>query len=273
MTPETELAAVVREIVRPGELVYIGNFGAQLFCVAAELIRARYRDLHVISGGLLLDQLIGAEVVEAVTFAHCWNPVGPQPAWNLRRATEARSIGEGGRRTEVRELSLGMLGAALQAAAWGVPFLPVKVNAETGYASDGWAGDMITQVHSAFGDTPVVRALRPDVAFVHADLADSAGNAVIRQPFGEHLIAAQAAARTVVVSEEVLPPGRSLPEPAHLAGIHVDHVVAVPGAVAPDGTPGRYARDVRAYAAYGADSETPERFDEWLERCLAGSES
>jgi glutaconate CoA-transferase subunit A len=262
-TTTSPLTALVRDSVRAGDTVYIGNFGAQLFAVGHELIRLGLTDLHVVvgSGGLLLDQLIGAGVARTVTFAHCWNPVGPAPAWNLRRASEG-----GGSGLEIQELSLGMLGAAFQAAAWGVPFMPVAISDHTGYVTDGWARGALSRVSSEYGDSWVVRALRPDVAFIHADMADSRGNALLTEPFGEHLFAAQAATRTVVVAEEVLPAGQRLPQPAALAGVHVDAVTALPGAVAPDGTPGRYPRDVDAYTRYAAESATAESFSVWLEQ-------
>ena len=74
-----------------GARVYLGNFGAQLFCVGHELIRQRRRELDVViaSGGLLLDQLFGAGLVRTATFGHCWSPVGPTPAWNFRRLAES----------------------------------------------------------------------------------------------------------------------------------------------------------------------------------------
>lgn len=275
MNSQVSLADAVKQHVHNGDTVYLGNFGAQLFCVGVELIRAGYTDLHLIagSGGLLLDQLIGAGVAQSVTFAHCWNPVGPAPAWNLRRAAEARRSPDGQSegsavvpRPVIRELSLGMLGAALHAAAWGLPFMPVQLSPDTGYVTDGWSRDLVGRISTDFGEAHIVRAIRPDVAFVHADLADSAGNARVLEPYGEHLTAAQAATHTVVVAEQVLLPGNRLPEPANLAGIHVDDVVEVPGGVAPDGSPGRYPRDVAAYAEYARESATREVFEKWLQR-------
>jgi glutaconate CoA-transferase subunit A len=255
------LIDAVRTHVHPGESVYIGNFGAQLFAVGHTLIREELRDLHIIcgSGGLLMDQLIGAEVASVITFAHCWNPVGPNPAWNLRRAAEASP-----QTVEIREFSFGMLTAALQAGAWGVPFQPVAISDRTGYVTDGWTRGGVARVSTEFGDAFVVRAIRPDVAFLHADLADQHGNAWLTDAHGEHLFAAQAATRTIVVAERVLPRGEHPATPATLAGAHVTAVVEAPGAAAPDGTPERYPRDVAAYARYATDSRTVESFAGWL---------
>lgn len=229
------------------DTVYIGNFGAQLFAVADELVTQRRRHLHLVagSGGLLLDGLIGAGVVDRATVAHCWSPVGPHPARHFQRAVQSGELA-------LHELSLGMLTAALTAAAWGVPFMPVPSPTGTGYLTEDWTGGMLAAAHTRFGHAHVVRALRPDVAFVHADLADQHGNATIRTPLGETAAAAQAATRVVVVAEELAGPQRVREAGITLPGLLVSTVVVQPGAVRPDGVPGRYPRDVEGYRVRAA---------------------
>ena len=229
--------------VGDGDCVYLGNFGAQLFAVADELITQRRRELHAVvaSGGLLLDRLIGAGVLARATYAHCWSPVGPDPAWHFRRLAQA-----GDRRVVRHEVSLGdaVGGADRRRLAGAVPpdtrpgrhRLPDRGLAE----QDGDHGG------HPFGSAPVVRALAPDVAFVHVDLADEWGNGVIRSPVGEALVAAQAARRVVLVAEELADHDRC-GRRHHHSWVLVAMVVHHPGAVAPDGAIGRYPRDVPAY--------------------------
>ena len=88
----------------------------------------------IASGGLLMDQLLGAGVLRSATYGHCWSPVGPSPAWNFRRAAES-----GDSSVRLHELSLGMMAAALTAGAWDVPFMPVPRAAGTGYVDRGLA--------------------------------------------------------------------------------------------------------------------------------------
>ncbi|MEU8639417.1 CoA-transferase [Amycolatopsis sp. NPDC048633] len=235
------LTAVVGS-VSPGDTVWLGNFGVQLFAVADELIRWGLTGLHVVigSGGLVLDRLIGAGVVDEVTFAHCWSAVGPAPAWEFRRAWQD------GAAIRWHELPLGALSAALGAAARDVPFAPVVVSPESGYLADDWAGGMLAEIASPFGPATVVRALPIDVAFVHASLADPGGDAHFGYAPGDAVAAAQAARRVVVVAERVVDSVREV----DLPGLLVDTVVEVPGAAAPDGVPGLYPRDVAAYEAY-----------------------
>lgn len=246
MRPRRLTLAEAVDEVRDGDCVYLGNFGAQLFCVADRLVAAGRRGLHVVvaSGGLLLDRLIGAGVVARATFAHCWSPVGPDPAWHFRRAVET-----GDPPVARHEVSLGMLSAALTAGAWGVPFLPVPAPQGTGYLTEDWPDGLLAVARCEFGEAYVVRALVPDVAFVHVDLVDEWGNGVIRGPVGEALVAAQAARRTVLVAEEVADHARVRAAGIRIPGLVVDAVVHHPGAVRPDGAAGRYHRDVDAYRA------------------------
>lgn len=256
----SEAAALVPD----GSTVYVGNFGAQLHCVGHELIRRRASDLHVVisSGGILLDAMIGAGVVGRATFAHCWGPIGPTPAWNFRRAIE-----DEGQHERFRELTLGALYAALLAGAWGVPFMPIGGLEGTGYRDADWADGAIGTARSDFGDATVVRALVPDVAFIHADTVDRWGNATLVGPYGDAVVAAQAARTTVVVAEELAQPGEE-PREAAIAGAHVDAIVIEPGAVRPDGAADRYGRDVEAYEDYGRRSRTTEGFRDWLEEVV-----
>jgi glutaconate CoA-transferase subunit A len=142
---------------------------------------------------------------------------------------------------------LGMLSAALTAAAWRVPFMPVPAPEGTGYLTDDWPNGMVTQARTEFGTAQVVRALAPDVAFVHVDLADEWGNGVIRSPVGEAVVAAQAADRVVLVAEELADHARVRAAGITVPGLLVSTVVHHPGAVAPDGAVERYQRDVTAY--------------------------
>lgn len=261
MTAVLGLAEAVRTHVRPGRSVYLGNFGAQLFSVGHEMIRQGVSDVDVLvaSGGLLLDQLIGAKVPRSATFGHCWSPVGPAPAWNFRRAAESGRLD-----VELHEVTLGLFSAALLAGAHGVPFMPVADLPGTGYTDEDWTGGMLATAECAFGSTRVVRALCPDVAFVHVDLADEDGNGYVAGPLGEVVLAAQAAGAVVLVAEEIAT-GEAVREAGvTIPGVLTCAVVHHPGALAPDGAVGRYDRDVGTYEDYARRSRSPEGFAAWL---------
>lgn len=260
------LTEAVRRHVHPASSVYLGNFGAQLFAVGHELIRQGVTDIDAViaSGGLLMDQLLGAGTLRSATYGHCWSPVGPSPAWNFRRAAEGGDHG-----TALHEMSLGMMTAALTAGAWGVPFMPIPGLPGTGYAEEDWTGGRCSTVTTEFGTSDIVAALNPDVAFVHVDIADEAGNGVIRGPLGEVLVAAQASATVVLVAEEIADAETVRAAGIVVPGLLTTTVVHRPGAVLPDGAIGRYDRDIAAYEEYVSRAATPEGFAQWL-REVAG---
>jgi glutaconate CoA-transferase subunit A len=260
-TKLTDLSSAVERLVHPGATVYLGNFGAQLFSVGHEMIRQKVTDVDAViaSGGLLMDQLLGAGVLRSATYGHCWSPVGPSPAWNFRRAAESGDSSVG-----LHELSLGMMTAALTAGAWGVPFMPVPGLPGTGYATEDWPRGRLGRASCEFGAADVVAAITPDVAFVHVDRADHEGNGCIRGPLGEVLVAAEASRAVVLVAEEVVEPAELRRGGVTVPGLLTTCVVHLPGAVAPDGAIGRYDRDVSAYARYVEQAATPEGFADWV---------
>ncbi len=255
------LSEAVERFAPSGSRVYLGNFGTQLFAVGHEMIRQEVRDIDAViaSGGLLMDQLLGAGVLRSATYGHCWSPVGPAPAHNFRRAAES-----GDTTVALHEMSLGWLTAALMAGAWGVPFMPVPDLPGTGYVDEDGPGGRSAEVRSPFGGARVVRAEVPDVAFVHVDVADAEGNGVVRGPLGEVLAAAQAARTVVLVAEELTSAAAVRAAGGPVPGLLVSAVVEVPGAVAPDGAVGRYDRDVPGYERYAEQASTPEGFAAWL---------
>lgn len=259
--PILPLSEAVATTVTTGSTVYLGNFGAQLFSVGHEIIRQDARELNVImgSGGLLIDQMMGAGVMSSATFGHCWSPVGPSPAWNFRRLAES-----GDPSVRITEMSLGMMTAALTAGAWQVPFMPFPGLRDTGYVSEGWAREHVVSVDSPFGESMVVQAITPDIAFVHVDRCDADGNGWIRGPLGEASVAASAARKVVLVAEELVDTEEMERVGINIPGVVVSAIVVAPGAVAPDGTLGRYDRDVAAYQEYVKAAATVEGFNEWL---------
>lgn len=259
-----DMPTAVERWAPEGACVYLGNFGAQLFAVGHELIRAGRRSLRVVmsSGGILLDQLLGAGTVEEAVYAHCWSPVGPLPAWNFRRLHE-----EGSGPVRFREVSLGILTSGLTAGAWGVPFAPTVDLEGTGYVDEDWTGGLLARVQSPFGEALVVRAIEPDVAFVHVHICDEDGNGVLRGPHGEVAAAAQAARAVVLVTEELVPRAdvREAAAAVAVPGALVAAIVVEPFALHPDGAPGRYDRDVAFYERYEEAARDEASFRAWLD--------
>jgi hypothetical protein len=97
--------------------------------------------------------------------------------------------------------------------------MPVPDLPGTGYVSEDWSGGRTQVVQTSFGPARMISAEVPDVAFVHADLADADGNATIRG-LGHRPAGASPALEQVVPGAEDFT--------AHLAALGVNVARAVP---------------------------------------------
>ena len=99
--------------------------------------------------------------------------------------------------------------------------------------------------HDPFTADPVVllQALHPDVAIVHADRADSTGNAEIGGPTWALRETALAARRVIVIYEELVEVGAIDPRLVTVPGLVVDLVVPHANAAHPTAVHQRYDYD------------------------------
>ena len=182
--------------------------------------------------------------------AHCY-----------RRATEQGIP----RRVVVEDHSNFSIGMALLAGALGAPYIPTRsllgsdvraTNPTFREATDPFSGDKLL----------LVPAIRPDVTILVAQRADADGNAQLWGPWGIAEEAALAAARVIVVAEELVagavigedPNATIVPAPKTAA------VVVEPGAAHPSPLQARYGRDHQFFHDYHAATRTVEGFEAWL---------
>src|SRR4051794_11108192 len=162
--------------VRDGMEVAIEGF-TSFICFAAghEIIRQKRRNLTLIrmTPDLIYDQMIAGGVAHKIVFSYLGNP-GVGPLHCLRRAVE-QGIPQP---LEIEEYShYGMVGRYLAGAA-RLPFFPLRSYAGTDMPR---VNEQIKFVESPYGDgsVAVVPPINPDVAIVHAQRADAAGNTQI----------------------------------------------------------------------------------------------
>jgi glutaconate CoA-transferase subunit A len=238
------------------------------FAFTHELIRQRRRDLHLIGpiADMVFDQLVGAGCVAVIEAAWVGN-VTTGSGYCFRRAVESGRP----RELTVREHSNLTISLALQAAASGVGYLPTR----TALGSDVAAGhDGFQPVACPFSGQRLlaVRAVRPDVAVVHVQRADPAGNAQAWGNLGVSQEAVTAARTVIVVAEELVPSEaiRARPELTLLPGALVTAVVHEPGGSHPAPLQGYRGHDAGAYGDYARASATEEGFRAWLDRWVLG---
>ena len=127
--------------------------------------------------------------------------------------------------------------------------------------------DTIRTIECPFtGETlAAVPALNPDVAIIHAQQADRAGNVALWGITGVQKEAVLAAARSIVTVEEVVDELSTPYGAVVLPGWAVTAVAEVPGGAAPSYAAGYSVRDNDAYQEWDAISRDRERFTAWMD--------
>ncbi len=118
--------------------------------------------------------------------------------------------------------------------------------------------------------TVVARAYRPQVALLHAQKADRAGN-VSTGRVSDDVILAEAARRVIVTVEEVVDHlDEAESEGTFLPSLLVDHVVLAPAGAHPGGCPGYYEVDEAHMRQYTQAAQSDETFAAYLQQVVFG---
>lgn len=259
----------VSRYVADGTLVAIEGFTAFIcFSAAHEIIRQEKRNLSLcrLTPDLIYDQMVAAGVARKLIFSYLGNP-GVGSLHCIRRAVE-KAIPNA---LELEEYShFGMVGRYM-AGASNMPFFPLR----------SYAGSDIPRVNPkiAFVDSPygdetvaVVPPLKPDVAIVHAQRADTSGNTQLWGLLGVQKEVAFAAERVIVVVEEIVAEEviRRDPNRTLIPGLIVDAVVEEPFGAHPSYVQGYYDRDNSFYLQWDEISRDQSATEAWLEEWVYG---
>jgi glutaconate CoA-transferase, subunit A len=259
----------IAEYVRDGMSVAIEGF-TSFICFAAghEIARQRRRDLTLIrlTPDLIYDQMVAAGVARRLVFSYLGNP-GVGALHCVRRAVEHGIPAP----LELEEYShYGMVGRYMAGAA-RLPFFPLRSYAGSDLPQ---VNERIKVVESPYGDGPVavVPPLNPDVAIVHAQRADAAGNTQIWGLIGVQKEVAFAARTIIVVVEEIVDQAviRADPNRTLIPGLIVDAVVHEPYAAHPSYAQGYYDRDNAFYLAWDELSRDRAQTEAWLAEWVYG---
>ena len=269
MSKVQSLEEAVSTHVRDGRSIALGCALESLipFAASHEIIRQRKKDLTLIGpiSDIQFDQMIGAGCVKRIIASWVGN-VAAGLGHNYRRAAEASIPNP----IEIEEHSNFTIGLALQAAATGLPFLPTKTVRGSDFAND----KQFSRVTCPFtGEELVaVRAIHPDVAILHVQRADSAGNTQVWGNYGVMREAAFAAKRVIVTCEEIVDHAIILSDPNRtvIPGFIVSSVVHVPFGSHPSPTQGYMRRDDAFYFDYHQATRSREGFEQWLDNYVYG---
>lgn len=228
-----------------------------------EAIRQGRKDLTLVrmTPDLVYDQMVGMGMVRKMVFSYAGNPgVGL-----LRRVRDAVENGWP-RPLEIEEHSHAAMANAYEAGAAGLPFAVfrgyrgaelARVNPNIRFIACPFTGEKLA----------AVPALRPDVAFIHAQKADRKGNVLVEGIVGVQKEAVLAAKRAVVTVEEVVEDFDGLhPNLTILPHWTVSAIAVVPGGAHPSYTHGYYERDNASYLEWDDIAADRGRFRDWMER-------
>jgi glutaconate CoA-transferase subunit A len=262
MAEIVSLAEAISRAVRDGDTVAMEGFTHLIpFAAGHEVIRQGRRDLTLIrmTPDLIYDQLIGAGCARKLIFSWGGNPgVG-----SLHRFRDAVEHGWP-RPLEIEEHSHAGMANRYVAGASGLPFAVLRGYAGTGLAEQT---ETIKPVTCPFtGETLMaVRALNPDVAIIHAQRADRAGNVQLWGITGVQKEAVLSSERSVVTVEEIVDSLQPLPGAIVLPSWTVSYIARVRNGAHPSYAAGYSERDNDYYVAWDAIGRDREAFGKWLE--------
>lgn len=264
--------------VQSGMTIGIGGWGSRRKPMAfiRALLRTDVTDLTVVTyGGPDLGLLCSAGKVKRVYYGFV--SLDSPPFYDPWFA-KARTSGA----IEAREMDEGMLRCGLQAAAQRLPFLPIRA----GLGSDVRAfwGDELKTVRSpyptgsGYEELIAMPALNLDVALVHLNLGDEAGNAAYTgiDPYFDDLFLMSAQRRLLSV-DRVVPTDelvKAVPPQALLVNrMMVDTVVEAPNGAHFTMAEPDYKRDEKFQRHYAEAAASDETWAEFVSTYLSGSEA
>lgn len=271
MSPRVTLAEAAR-LIHDGDHVALGGFSItrNATALAHELIRRDARGLTISAAvlGLEADLLVGAGCVERVIYGG-----GSLDRFGqLGRVNEAVERG----RIDVQYMSSLAVTFRYLAGALGLPYVPIRSLLGSDLLPPLVAAGVAREDRDPFSGEPLVllRAMRPDVAVLHAQLADAGGSARVLGPRWDNDEAVAAAARVIVFAEEIVEADeiRRLPELTLVPSFRTSALVHLPFGAHPTAVYRRYDYDAEHLALYAEATRSQRAFDDYVARYVRGTD-
>ncbi len=281
------LDEAVEEVIFDGCQLAIGGFTVTRNPMALiyTIIRRGIKDLHLVchSNGQGMDILVGAGCVKRLEIAYGGNGRYAPTCIRFRRAVETGKL-------EFEDYSNYQMALRFLAGSLSIPFIPTR----TGLGSDlmeleGFSSEVrreekvasskYARVDNPFSaekeEVPLLPALNPDVALIHAQYVGEDGTVRIKGLTFADLEQAKAADKVIVTFEELVPRSfiRQDPDQNSLAAFFVDAYVKVPYGSHPTACFNYYDYDPAHLNLYRHMAEDDDRFQEYLGEWVYGVES
>ena len=250
--------------VRDGMMVAVPREVAGVPMAATRaLIRRGVRNLHLVTlptSSLQADLMIGAGCVAVLeTSAVSLGEFGPAPRFTA--AVKAGSI-------RIKDATCPALHAAFQAAEKGIPFMPLRgiIGSDLLAHRPDWR--VIDNPFGANDPIVVLPAILPDIALIHAPMADRAGNIWIGRQ-RELATMAHAAASTLVTVEKIID-SDLFDDPmlaaGTLPGFYVEAIAVAENGCWPLGLADHYEADLAHVGEYARLAASEDGFARYLEQ-------
>jgi len=209
-----------------------------------EIIRQNIQDLHIIGNahGIDVDMLCGAGSIGTAEVTYVGFEFDFGIALNYRKVCESGQV-------KVLENNCVTLLNQLRASAFGLSYVAQK----------SFAGSEIIKLHPEFkvmespfnGENVVlVPPMRPDVALIHAQYADTLGNIRIEEPFASDIILARASEKVIVSAEKIISTEEMISLKPNIPYFEITAVVEAPYGAHPTSCYPNYAYDREHMAEY-----------------------
>jgi glutaconate CoA-transferase subunit A len=268
MAEIVSLRDAVAQLVRDGDCVAMEGFTHLIpFAAGHEVLRQGRAELELVrmTPDVLYDQLIGMGAARKLVFSYGGNP-GVGSLHRFRDAIEHHWP----RPLEVEEHSHAGMANRYVAGAAGLPCALMRGYLGTELA----ARTRVEPVTCPFTGEELVAvpALNPDVAIVHAQESDRAGNVQLWGIPGVQKEAVLAAKRALVTVERIVDELEPRPGGVLLPHWVIDAVAEAPGGSQPSYSHGITSRDNEFYRRWDAISRDRDAFRAWMEEhVLAGA--
>ncbi len=269
----SNMPQAVARLVRPRSSIVLGAGleAAIPFAVGHEIIRQQRKDLTLIGpiSDALFDMMIGGGVVSRIIAAWVGN-VGTGIGYHFRRAVEK---GEPNPIEVVNHSNLSVA-TALDAGAMGLSFGLTRSLFGSDISADENYFRPVTCPFTGV-EHLAVKALRPDLAVIHAQRADEMGNTHLWGNLGIVPEAVKASRQVLVTVEEITSTEviRSDPNRTLVPGFKVAAVVEAPWGAHPSPVQGYYGHDDDFYVDYARRTKDPDDSRAWFEEWVWGVKS
>jgi glutaconate CoA-transferase subunit A len=238
------------DLINDGDEIAVGgmSFHRNPMAIALAIARSNKRDLALVDRepGLAFDLLTMSGRVRRiraamVTFEH----YGIAPGF--RRMTKNGEV-------EFVEDVCDGIRSGLRAGAYGFPFMPSGIALDSDLVSLNVERGLWRVIKDPFDgeELVAVKAIRPEVAIIHAHRADEEGDVELLGPKYEDLLKIQASRRVIITVEELVPEDyfRENPERLTIPAFLTTAVVHAPRGAWPTAMYGRYGADYVAIKKY-----------------------